>query len=501
MTDKEISAEQNSEKNERQSASWDLQNAIRNYSTLVATQIAVAFFSFASAWLATRYLGTEGYGGVVAVIAASQVAQIFVNWTCVALARYGVEEFVESGKISKTFWARTLIFLPNTLIFLALSFLWLPLISSWLKLPAEAIWYIAAHFLVTAVWLHIQHALQGAKLPRLQGILLAVERFLIFSGLLGLVFSGKLTYLSAVVIFIVSPLLMAFVGIFQLRKFIVGRIGFETDALKKILKFSVPLIPFYIVGYLSTNYLDAIFISQDLSKSDLGVYAIAYQINGILMQFPTLAGSLLLPFFVTLQTSGSLEKLKVYMEDILPLLTFAGAILSVCVAFAMQILIPLVFGQEVGGAVIIFWILMSSAVLAIPVFLGYAPYSNSISVTYIATLMGISAAIVNLTANFLLIPRYGLKGCAWATVLASAASVLTAIIIGGKRFKLRLKWTLPAVLPALFGSASASWTENLWLALVLAFASAFAIVLLYRNSFVQSVKLLSDYRKLLSNRT
>lgn len=500
MTDKQITAEENSDKNERQGANWDLSNAVRNYSTLVAAQFAVAFFSFASVWLATRNLGTEGYGGVIAVIAASQVAQIFVNWTALALARYGVEEFVASGKISDTFWARSLIFLPNTLVFLAFSFLWLPLISNWLKLPAEAVWYIVAHFIVSAFWFHVQYSLQAAKLPRLQGILLAVERLLIFSGLFGLFLSGKLTYLSAVLIYIASPCLMAFVGLFQLRKFISGRIHIDADALKKILKFSVPLIPFYIVGYLSTNYLDAIFISQYLSKSDLGIYAVAYQINGIIMQFPTLAGSLLLPFFVTLHTSKSTEKLRRYMEDILPLLTFAGAIISLCAAFAMQIFIPLIFGQEVGGAVIIFWILMSSAVLGIPVFLGYAPYSNSISVTYIATLMGVSAAIVNFTANFLLIQHYGLKGCAWATVLASGASGLVAIIIGGKRFKLRSKWTLPAILPALVGSAYASWTENLWVALLLAFGVAFAIVLIYRNSFMQSVKLLSDYRKLLSNR-
>ncbi len=485
-------------KNERQSASWDLKNAFRNYSTLVISQIFSAFFSFSSVWLVTRYLGTEGYGGLVAVIAGSQVAQIFVNWTCVALARYGVEEFVESGEISNSFWARTLIFLPNTIVFLAFSFLWLPIISDWLKLPSEAVWFIIAHFVASASWLHVQHALQGAKLPRLQGIFVATERILIFSGLLILALSANLTYLSAISAYIIAPILMTFVGLFSLRKLVSWRIKFKVKWMKKILKFSIPLIPFSLIGYLSTNYLDAIFISQYLTKADLGIYSIAYQINGILMQFPTLAGSLLLPLFITFQTDKNIEKVKLYMDDILPLLTLAGGLFGVFIAVLMEFFIPLVFGAEINQAVIIFAILVSSAAFAIPGLIGYSPYFNSFSATYVATMMAIVAAVVNFSANFLLIPSYGLKGSAWATVLAYGASIITAIFVLNRRFSLKHNWTLPAVLPSLVGSAYASWTENLSIAFLLAFLTAFGIVLIYRNSFMRSVKLLLNYRKLIA---
>jgi O-antigen/teichoic acid export membrane protein len=495
------SSEENLPKNERQSANWDLQNAIRNYSTLVATQFAVAFFSFASVWLTTHYLGTEGYGGIIAVIAASQVAQIVVNWTCVSLARYGVEEFVESGEISKSFWARSFIFLPNTLIFLALSFLWLPILSNWLKLPPEAGKFVAVHFLVQACWAHVQHALQGAKLPRVQGVLMAIERILIFSILLGLVWSGKLDYLSAIIAYIFAPLLMIFAGLFKLRKFVSWRIEFNASQFKKMLRFSVPLIPYSLIGYFSTSYLDAIFISQYLSKADLGVYSVAYQINGILMQFPTLAGNLLLPLFVTLQAGKNIEKVKLYMSDILPLLTLGGGLLGICVGLAMKFLIPLIFGAEVSQSVIIFWILTSSAAFAIPGFIGYSPYFNSFSATYVATFMAISAAIVNFIANYFLIPRYGLKGCAWATVLAYGASIVTATFVLNRRFSLEHKWTIPAVLPSLVGSAYASWTENLPVAFLLAFLTAFVIVLIYRNSFFKGLKLLQNYRSLLQEKT
>ena len=74
--------------------------------SLVLAQGGSAFFAFASVWLLTRSLGSEGYGGVVAVIAASQMVQVLLNWTTTAVVRFGVEEFVETGKIARTFWLR-----------------------------------------------------------------------------------------------------------------------------------------------------------------------------------------------------------------------------------------------------------------------------------------------------------------------------------------------------------------------------------------------------------
>ena len=451
-------------------------------------------FSFASVWLITHYLGTEGYGGVVAIIAASQVAQIFVNWTCISLSRYGVEEFVGSGRITDSFWARTAIFLPNTLLLLVFGSLWLPILSGWLKLPPEAIWFVAAHFVASAVWLHIQYTMQASKLPRLQGVMLAVERMLIFAGLGGLILAGRLDGLTAISAYIAAPVIMTVTGLFVIRGLFSWRIRINSDSVKSLLKFSLPLIPYSLIGYFSTNYLDAIFISQYLTKSDLGIYSVAYQMNGILMQFPLLAGSLLLPLFVTLQTGGNNERVMIYMERVLPLLTFIGGLGGICAALAMKFFIPLVFGQQVDQAVIIFWILISSAVLAIPTVIGFAPYTNVISATYIASIVASVAASVNLLANYVLIPRYGLKGCAWATVLAYGAGVLVVIAIGRFRFSLRHIWTIPAFIPALTASVYASWTGDLITAFLLAIAAVFVIVLIWRKPVLDGVRILRDYR-------
>jgi O-antigen/teichoic acid export membrane protein len=101
---------------ERQSSDWDVKNAPKNYISLVFSQGGSVIFAFASVWLLTRVLGSDGYGSVVAIIAASQVAQVLVNWTSFSVVRFGVDEFVETQKIARTFWVRFAILAVNMVL-------------------------------------------------------------------------------------------------------------------------------------------------------------------------------------------------------------------------------------------------------------------------------------------------------------------------------------------------------------------------------------------------
>jgi O-antigen/teichoic acid export membrane protein len=483
---------------ERRTATWDLSNAFGNYATLVVSQIAVALFSFASVTLCTRMLGAEGYGGIIAIIAASSVAQIFVNWTCVGLARFGVEEFVEAGNISKSFWARTIIFLPNTLIFLLFSLLWFPLLANWLKLPSEAFWLVILHFIITTCWLHVQHAFQGAKLPKLQGSFLAFERVLIFVTLVILALSGHLTWISAVWAYIVPPFLMTLIGLWQIRKLVSWKPDFDRETMRKMLKFSVPLIPFSLVGYFSTSYLDAIFISQYLDKTELGIYSVAYQINGIMMQFPVLAGSLIMPMFVTFQSNKQDDITQKYLTDVLPLLTLVWGFACILAAMLGMFFIPIIFGSQVSASSNILWILVISAVLNFPAFVGYIPYVHQISATYIGTPMAIGAALVNLIANYLLIPRYGLVGCAWATVLSIVASLLVVFTLVHLRHSLKHRWTLQAMLPTIVVCGYYFWSHNLIVSLLIGLVLLVFLAIFYQKHWRIGINLIVNYRKLIA---
>jgi O-antigen/teichoic acid export membrane protein len=412
----------------RRSASWDIANAPRNYASLVATHVATAVSSFASVWIVTRYLGSAEYGSIIAIVAASQLAQIFLNWSSTSLARFGTEEFVQTGYITRSFWSRTLLFAPNLALILILSVFWLQPVSNWLKLSGEVVWLIAVHLAVTSVWLHIQYSLQGVKMLRLQGGLLAVERALTFAGLATLIAAGSLNLQNAIWCYIVPAIVLSFLGAFLLRNYVKFEGFFDRKQFRKMLVYSLPLIPFAIVGYLSTSQLDAFFITHYLTPRDLGIYAVASQINGLVLQFPILANTLLLSMFVSLKTSGQEVVISRFLNDVVPSASLLWGILCSVGVGVVSVLVPVVFGSEFQPAVAPLVILIFASVVSALSMFGYATYSHSISATYISTVASVLAAIVNVLLNLVLIPRWGLIGCAIASFVSQA--VLGATVVG-----------------------------------------------------------------------
>ncbi|MGB7207243.1 MAG: oligosaccharide flippase family protein [Pyrinomonadaceae bacterium] len=467
-----------SDASKRRDSSWDIRNAPRNYISLVLFQVGSALFSFGAVWLITRHLGSEGYGGIIAIIAASQVAQVLVNWTSVAVVRFGVDEFIETEKIARTFWLRFLVLAANLILVAAVSSFWFPPLADWLKLTPESFWLVMTHFAVTSLWIHVQMSLQGAKLPRVQGFLMMIERLLIFAGLFALTASAWLTPSWAMICYIAAPAAALIWGIFELRRYIWSRFSVDRVFVQKFVAYSLPLLPFSLVGYFSGSYVDAIFLSKFLSTSDLGVYSVATQINGIALQLPTLANSLLLPLFVTLQRETENQRSFNYFRNVLPTLTLLWSLACTALAFVAYFAIPMVFGAEFQGASSVLWVLLAGSAIALPALLGYFPFTNAVSATYISMIGGVLAAIANVIANFLLIPKFGLIGCAYATALSYLVNVLTSALLLRVTSGLPISWNLVALLPA---AACGSWfffTENIWISIaIFVFSVLFLAVL------------------------
>lgn len=471
----------------RQSSSWDISNAPRNYGALVAFQIGSAVFSFASIWLVTHYLGSEGYGGVVAIIAASQVAQVFVNWTSVAVVRFGVDEFVDTHKIARTFWVRFIVLSINLAIVLALSPLWFPPLAAWLKLTPAYFGLVMSHFAVTVIWIHVQMSLQGAKLPRTQGFLMMIERLLIFAGFVALTLTASLTQVGAAVCYIAAPAAMIFLGLFTLRKYIFSRFSVDRAFFRKIIAYSAPLAPMALVGYFSGTYLDAIFISRFLSISDLGVYSIAAQIVGITLQIPTLANTLLLPLFVSLTKENQSHRLRRFFSDVSPTATLLGGVLCTFLSLIGYYLIPLAFGSDFSNSRAPLWILFSSSTVALPVLLGYSALSHSLSTTYISMLSAILGAITNVFFNAVLIPPYGLNGCAVATLISYIISVLTYLVLLKRTDTLPRSWVFLAMLPNAAATIAFLTTAQPWFAAGICLAGTAILVYVRRDSLTESL--------------
>ena len=452
--------------------------------TLVAAQGTGTAASVASTWLATRALGPAGYGAVAAILAVSHCAlQVAVQWTSTSLVRYGCVEFVETGRVTRAFWARLLLLIPSVLLALGAAAWWLPLLSGWLRIPSSAYPLVLCHFLVAAFWVHVQQTLQAAKLPHLLGVLFAVERGLLVAGLLALIRSGPVSPSTIVLTYILAAITVGVAGLWRLRSLLrpVGTVDYPL--LAKMVRFSLPLIPQSIIGYLTTQYLDAFFISRYLPASDLGVYWVAYQLAGVTMQLPLLAGWLLFPLFVTHQVDEQENRTLRFLREVLPLLTLGWS--GACVAGAILggYLVPFVFGPQYVAVSDLLWPLMLTSALAAPALIGYIPISNVKSATYVQAAMALTAAVVNVALNALLIPSHGLIGCAWATATAHATGLLVAAYLVHRLVPSGRGWTIPATIPAVVatGYAASMGGNALGVMGVIALTSG-VIIVLYRKT-------------------
>lgn len=475
---------------ERQSSDWDVKNAPKNYISLVFSQGGSVVFAFASVWLLTRVLKSDGYGTVVAIIAASQVAQVLVNWTSFSIVRFGVDEFVETQKIARTFWVRFFILVINMVLAVLLAKLWYPAYATWLNFLPSTYWLVFAHFGSMAFWIHIQLSLQGAKMAKVQGFLLMIERVVILGLLVFSYAMHKLYPITAILAYVAASSSMGLVGLWMLRSYIWTKFTVDFDFVKKIIVYSVPLLPFTLVGYFSSGYIDTVFISTFLSIPDLGVYSVAAQMNGILMQLPTLANALLIPLFITLEKENRSDKIKRYFSDVLPTMTLLWGVLCSIAGFVGYYTLQPVFGQEFAQAIIPLCVLVAAAAVSFPVLVGYSALSHAASDTYVAMFAAIFSALANILFNFLLIPRYGMLGCAWSTVIAYSVSVLCFGALLRRSGKLSLSWMIVSLLPAVAGAVMFTITQRAYWSLLTCVVIAGIVAYVHRNSLTAAIQFL-----------
>jgi O-antigen/teichoic acid export membrane protein len=336
--------------------------------------------------------------------------------------------------------------------------------------------------------------MQGAKLMRLQGSFLTLERLLVLLIVGVCVIMQQASFLTVALAYIFAPLGASLSGLWVLRRLILPVSGIDRELLKRMLKFSIPILPASLIGYMSSNYLDAFFISHYLTSAHLGVYSVVYLISGTSLQLPLLVGSVLIPLFITLEVGGSEERAQRFMLNTLPLLTLLWGTACIFVAAIGVYVFPRIFGDQFTEMGPLLWPLMAAAAVSGPVLMGYAPYTHSKAVTYVPMLGAIGASAVNVILNFLLVPIYGLKGCAWATTVAFAVHPIIIISLVHWRLLQKPTWILQALIPPVAGAVCALFYSGL-VALAVTLLLTLLLALLHRQSLRAGLKMLRNIQR------
>jgi O-antigen/teichoic acid export membrane protein len=227
-----------------------IKKLVRNYLHIVIAQVITSIIAIVLLKVSLKHVSVADYGNIVLILAASNTIQVFLNWTCSALVRYGVEEFIAEKHINTAFWARAFIFLLNLILILALSPLWFRLLHSFLSFQDIIEPLILLHVVVGSIWIHGQQSLQAARKPQVQSYLLLTERALSLLVLVVVINIGWVSWEKIFWILLISSAAMFIISIIILRRHL-GTFNWPAvkASVRKILLFSIPLFPYAITSF------------------------------------------------------------------------------------------------------------------------------------------------------------------------------------------------------------------------------------------------------------
>lgn len=208
---------------------------------------------------------------------------------------------------------------------------------------------------------------------------------------------------------IVSPVIIL-VQLMALKNHL--RIYFGWTQFKKLLNFSFPLIP-ASMAYIILNFTDRIFVNEQLSTDDLGIYGVAFRFSTIISTVILGFSAALSPLVFNAHDKPETKKyLTQFFFGFFSLGTLGVLGLSVFSIETLQI-----FTQPSYYRAFEFM-----PIFYLSVFItGFNMFSLGLHIkerTRIIAYIVIFSALLNILLNYLLIPKYELYGAAFSTLIA-----------------------------------------------------------------------------------
>jgi O-antigen/teichoic acid export membrane protein len=201
-------------------------------------------------------------------------------------------------------------------------------------------------------------------------------------------------------------------------------------------------LPLGLAGLFVTAYyrIDGVILYELKGPEQAAYYAAAYRFLDVLQLFPATALIVLLPLLASLERRGEEERRQRVIQAALLLL---GVVALPVVVGGMLIsgrLVDLLYGVRYrqSGELL---------VILLPVFLsiclGYVFTAILIAAKRLwpYALVALVAAVVNVGANLLVIPRYGAEAAAWTTLATEVPVMIAMVILARRAVPVTLPWS------------------------------------------------------------
>ena len=228
------------------------------------------------------------------------------------------------------------------------------------------------------------------------------------------------------VAFVGSRLLMLGAMQWLLRSVVSNvRPAFDRVMWRDIQSAALPL-GFFMIALNTYNYVDTVILGLMRSDAEIGWYAASYSVYEGLTYAPSILAAVLTPRLAALFTVDRAAHRSLLTRALLASVALA-VVLGGVAALGAAPIVTLLFGSRYASAAPPLQILAAGSVF---VFATWILHAAAISTNLdrrllLTTAIGLAA---NVAFNVLLIPRYGISGAAWATVLAEGLTVLLLLV-------------------------------------------------------------------------
>ncbi|WP_025119504.1 MULTISPECIES: flippase [unclassified Serratia (in: enterobacteria)] len=184
---------------------------------------------------------------------------------------------------------------------------------------------------------------------------------------------------------------------------------FSKDIARKIMKPAYPMLISSVIIILYTR-IDQMMIAYYLGASETGIYSVAMRISEAYVFLPALIAT---SFYPMIAKDTSEENVRIYFDIVF----FFAFISGLAVIVVSPFVIPLLFGPDYVNSLAVLNITVFATMFSV---LGTACTNFMIlrNLGYYRLIRIILGLIINVVLNTILIPKYGIIGAAWATLIS-----------------------------------------------------------------------------------
>lgn len=216
------------------------------------------------------------------------------------------------------------------------------------------------------------------------------------------------------------------------------RWNFEWPLLKRILKYSLPLLLLGIAGMMNQNLDKILFQYITSDKADgmaqLGIYGACCKVALVMMMFTQAYRFAYEPFIFAQNRDDSAGRQKSYTDAMKYFVIFA-MVIFLGVMFYMPLLQNFIGPDYRSGLKVVPIVMVGDIFYG--VYFNLSLWYKLTDRTMWGTVLTLIGLVVTVALNLLLVPQYGYMGCAWTVFSCYGVMMMVSYFLGRKFYPLR----------------------------------------------------------------